>query len=89
MARYTVEFTASADKALRRLPTATQRRIVVAAESLADDPRPAGCVKLADDDNAWRLRVGDYRVVYEVHDKRVLVLVVRIGHRKDIYKKGN
>lgn len=88
MAGYVVEFKASADKALQRLPAAMQKRIVREVEALADDPRPAGCVKLADDDNAWRIRVGDYRVLYEVHDQRLLVLVVRVAHRKDVYRKG-
>jgi len=88
MPRHAIEFLASADKALRRLPTTVQRRIVVAVEELGDDPRPPGVVKLADDENLWRIRVGNYRVVYEIHDKRLLVLVVRIGHRKGIYRKG-
>ena len=74
MPRYSVEFAASADKALQRLPLVVQRRIVRAAEGLADDPRPDGCVKLAGDDNAWRLRVGHYRILYEIHDRRLLVL---------------
>ena len=88
MARHAIEFHPSADKALRKLPVGTQRRIVAAVERLADDPRPPGCVKLAGDENLWRIRVGDYRVVYEIHDKRLLVLVVRVGHRRDVYKKG-
>ncbi|HWC91176.1 MAG TPA: type II toxin-antitoxin system RelE/ParE family toxin [Pirellulales bacterium] len=85
MPTYAVEFLPSADKALGRLPLATQRRIVRAAELLADDPRPAGALKLTAGENVWRIRVGDYRVLYEIHDKRLLVLVIRIGHRKDIY----
>ncbi len=88
MPRYAIEFQPSADKALRRLPATVQRRIVTAVESLADDPRPAGCVKLAGDDNLWRIRVGAYRVVYEVHDQRLVVLIVRLGHRGDVYRKG-
>lgn len=88
MARYTVELVPSADKALARLPAAVQRRIVLAVEALADDPRPAGCVKLADEESLWRIRVGDYRVVYEIHDKRLLVLVVHVADRKDVYRKG-
>ena len=87
MPHYAIEFKASADKALQRLPVAVQRRIVRAAEALADEPRPDGCVKLVGDDNAWRIRVGDYRILYEIHDRRLLILVVRIGHRKDIYRK--
>lgn len=89
MPHYTIEFAASADKALSRLPVATQRRIVAAVETLADDPRPPGVVKLAGDDNLWRIRVGDYRVVYEIHQRRLTVLIVRLGHRKDIYRRGS
>ena len=88
MPRYAIEFAASADKTLARLPLVVQRRIVKAVEALAANPRPAGCIKLADTDNAWRIRVGDYRILYEIHDGRLLVLVIRIGHRKDIYRKG-
>ena len=45
-------------------------------------------MKLAGEENAWRIRVGDYRIVYEIHADRLLVLVIRIGHRKDVYRKG-
>lgn len=89
MPNYHVAFTRSADKQLQRLPTATQRRIVLAAEALADDPRPPGSVKLAGEANAWRIRVGDYRVLYEIRDRQLLILVVRVGHRKDVYRKGD
>ncbi len=88
MPTYAVEFRPSADKVLQRLPVATQRRIVAAVAALADNPRPTGVVRLAGDENAWRIRVGSYRILYEVHDKRLLVLVVRVGHRKDVYRKG-
>lgn len=83
MPRYAIEFVASADKALRRLPVAMPRRIVTAVEGLAEDPRPTGCVKLSDADNAWRIRVGDYRVLYDIQDRRLVVLVIRIGHRNE------
>ena len=88
MPRYAIEFLPAADRDLRRLALKSQRRIVAAIEELGDDPRPPGVVKLAGADNVWRIRVGQYRVLYEIHDKRLLVLVVRIGHRKDIYRKG-
>jgi len=87
MSRYAVAFQPSADKALRKLVVRVQRRIVAAVELLADNPRPAECVKLAGDENLWRIRVGDYRVVYEIHDKRLVILVVSIGHRRDVYRK--
>jgi mRNA interferase RelE/StbE len=85
---YHVEFLPSARRDLKRLPKPAQIRIATALRALADDPRPAGVVKLAGDENAWRIRVGDYRVLYEIHDKRLLVLVIRFGHRKDVYRKG-
>lgn len=53
--------------------------------AMAANPRPSGVVKMQGADNLWRIRVGDYRVVYEIHDARVLILVLNIGHRKDIY----
>jgi mRNA interferase RelE/StbE len=59
---------------------------VAAVEALADDPRPQGAVKISGDDNLWRVRVGDYRVVYEIHDDRLIVLVLRVAHRKDVYR---
>lgn len=89
MAGYAIDFQLSADKALRKLPVGVQRRIVAAIEPLADDPRPAGCVKLSGGEELWRIRVGDYRVVYEIHDRQLRILVVRVAHRKDIYRKGN
>ena len=54
---------------------------------LAHDPRPTGVVKLAGDENLWRIRIGNYRVVYEIHDDRLMVLVLRVAHRKDVYRQ--
>jgi len=65
---------------------AVQRRIVAAMEGLAADPRPPGCVKLQGEDELWRIRLGDYRVVYAVRDEKLMVLVVRVAHRKDVYR---
>lgn len=83
--RYAIEFKPSADKALRRLPETAQRRIVRAVDGLVDNPRHRGAKKLAGEEDLWRIRVGDFRVVYEIHDDQLVVLVVRVGHRKDIY----
>jgi mRNA interferase RelE/StbE len=88
MARYEVVFRPSADRALRRLPGDAQRRIVLAVADLADEPRPPGVVKLVGGENLWRIRVGVYRVVYEIHDDRLVVLVLRVAHRKDVYRNG-
>ena len=83
---YHVDFLLSADRALRRLPVEVQRRIVRAVAALADEPRPRGSVKLSAQDDLWRIRVGQYRVVYAIDDDRLTVLVVRVAHRKDIYR---
>ena len=59
---------------------------ILAAEGLASDPRPVGCRKMAGSENRWRLRVGDYRVVYEIDDTAEQVLVVTVGHRREVYR---
>ena len=83
---YKVVFKPSADKALSKLPVDIQRRIVAAVDGLAMEPRPAGVVKMAGDDNLWRVRVGEYRIVYEIHDGLLIVLVLRVAHRRDVYR---
>ena len=84
--RHRIELKPSAAKSLARLPVDLQQRIVRALETLAGDPRPHGVVKMAGDDNLWRVRVGDFRIVYEIHDDVLLVLVLRIGHRREVYR---
>ena len=87
MPGYKVSLKPSADRQLRKLPVAAQRRIVVEVAVLALDPRPPGVVKLAGDENLWRIRIGDYRVVYEIHDERLIVLVLRVANRRDVYRR--
>jgi mRNA interferase RelE/StbE len=86
MQKYKVLFKPSADRALQKLPHDVQRRIVGEAAMLAHEPRPAGVAKLSGDENLWRIRIGDYRVVYEIHENRLTVLVLRVVHRKDVYR---
>ena len=83
---YKVILKPSADKALQKLPADVQRRIVAALDALAVEPRPHNVVKLAGDDNLWRVRVGEYRIVYEIHDGIITILVLRIAHRRDVYR---
>lgn len=85
MTRYRVEFTAAAAREIRKLDSQIRRRILAGAAELEIEPRPHGCRKLAGYDNAWRVRIGDYRVLYEVTDELVLVTVVRVAHRRDVY----
>lgn len=77
----------AAQKSLDKIPRNFRRRILDALEELADNPRPPGCVKLEGEDNLWRIRVGDYRIVYTIDEKKLMVLVVRVAHRKDVYRK--
>jgi mRNA interferase RelE/StbE len=86
MASYRVEIAKSAAKDLRAINRKWIPRIVASIETLESDPRPSGCKKLVGSDHTYRLRIGDYRVVYEIHDDRLVVLVVRIRHRRDVYR---
>lgn len=71
---------------MRRLPKQIQERIEKGIDSLAVNPRPPGAKKMKGFENMYRLRVGDYRVIYQVEDDVLTVLVVRVGHRRDIYR---
>ena len=86
MARYAIEFRRSADKDLRRLDSATQRRVVRATENLATNPRPSGCRKLPRSEDAFRIRVGDYRIIYTVDDTVLIVAIERVRHRREAYR---
>jgi len=63
-----------------------RKRIDAAIQELAVNPRPPGCAKLQTGENAWRIRIGEYRVIYEVHDKVLVVLVIRVDHRSIVYR---
>lgn len=86
MDAYAIHFKPRARRELAKLPKPVGERIARAIDELAHEPRPPGCKKLAGEDDLWRVRVGDYRIVYQVHDDRLIVLVVRIGDRKDVYR---
>jgi len=83
---YSVEFLASAARQLAALERGVQRRIGRRIDRLAADPRAGGAVKLRGSEDVWRVRVGDYRILYRVEESRLTVLVVRIGHRCDVYR---
>ncbi|MEL6604083.1 MAG: type II toxin-antitoxin system RelE/ParE family toxin [Cyanobacteria bacterium J06614_10] len=83
---YQVEFTKRANKQFQALPSQVRKRIAPRIASLAQNPRPAGVVKLSGEDNAYRIRVGDYRVVYNIEDKKLQILVFRVDHRRDVYR---
>ena len=75
----------SAQKELDRLPDEVAERIMDALDGLKTQPRPPGCKKLRGE-NAWRIRVGDYRIIYEIQDKFLQIVVVTVGHRREVYR---
>lgn len=83
---YDVQVHPAARKQLDSLPRKMQQRILEKINQLTVNPRPVGVVKLAGEDAVWRVRIGDYRVLYEIYDDKLVVLVIRIGHRKDVYR---
>ena len=83
---YRVEITKKALRSLRKLPKPLVERLLDAAEGLADDPRPHGCVKLRGFDDFYRIRVGDWRIVYAIEDDVLLVLVITIKPRGEVYR---
>jgi mRNA interferase RelE/StbE len=84
---YTIEILRPAQKQLAKIQHREQRRIIENIRKLAQDPRPPGCKKLSGRP-AWRIRIGAYRVIYEIFDEHLLVSVVTIGHRREAYRPG-
>jgi mRNA interferase RelE/StbE len=82
---YRILITAQAAKSIRSMDRQTQRRIARKIDSLASEPSPPGARKLGDSER-YRVRVGDYRIVYEIHDDRLVVVIVRAGHRREVYR---
>ena len=83
---YRIEVTPRAHKDLRALPKKERQRIAEQIDALKTDPRPTGCKKLKGREDFYRIRVGDYRVVYQIEDEVLLILIVRVGDRKEIYE---
>lgn len=83
---YAIEWKPSTRKELRRIDLAPRRRIIAAVEALGEQPRPSGSVALSGTPGWRRIRIGSYRVVYEVHDQDVVVLVLRVGSRGGVYR---
>jgi len=85
--RYRIEFSHRAAKAYRVLPEDMRRRIEPKIDALAENPRPHGARKIEGQETAFRVRVGDYRIVYEVHDRVLIVMVMIVGHRREVYRR--
>lgn len=86
MAFYEISWKRSALKELKRLPKDIVRRVVSRVEALAEVPRPPGSRKLSGAERSYRLRVGQYRILYDIHDARLVIQVIRVAHRKDAYR---
>ena len=84
MESYNIEIKKSATKEIEKLPKAMLKKVVDKIQSLANTPRPAGCKKLTADEK-YRVRVGGYRILYSIEDKKLVIYVVKVGHRKKVY----
>ena len=87
MTSYNIQWKQSAKKELKKLDKQTIRRIVQAVEKLAEDPYVTGCKKLVGSKSVYRIRVGDYRVVYNIRSSVLVIEIIRVGHRREIYRK--
>lgn len=83
---YSVVLTNPAKKQIRKLPRDVREQIIFALEGLAEDPHPYNSTKLVGHENAWRIKVGHYRVIYDVLDEELVVSVVRAAHRREVYR---
>lgn len=86
MTRYDIEISETAEKQLKKLQRGDQRRVARAIVALADEPHPRGSRKLSGYNDVFRIRVGRHRVIYSVSGNRLIVIILKIGHRKDVYR---
>ena len=84
---YKIEFKPAALRSFSILPKPIQKQIAKKIDALANNPRPPGVKKLSGGESRFRIRSGDYRVVYEIRDNELLILVVRVGHRREVYRE--
>ncbi|WP_194947950.1 type II toxin-antitoxin system RelE family toxin [Actinomyces trachealis] len=84
---YRIVLSPVAVRQLRKLDGRAQRRVQAAVELLAQEPRPVGAKKLVGGNDEWRGRTGDYRIVYEIDDGVLVVLVLAVGHRREVYRR--
>ena len=83
---YTIEIAPATERKLKKLSADILKRIIKAILKLEQDPRPLGVKKLSGEDELYRIRVGDYRIVYQIRDNELTVLVVRVAHRREVYR---
>ena len=86
MGRYEIEISRTAEKQLEKIPREEQQRVVRAMLALAEAPHPRGSRKLSGYDDVFRIRVGRYRVLYSIVESRLVIIILKVGHRKDVYR---
>jgi mRNA interferase RelE/StbE len=84
--KYQIKILSKARRSIKKLPKSIQNELKNTIRSLAENPRPLGVKKLAGNYNLYRVRLGDYRVIYEIQDEVLLIIIVLAGHRKEIYR---
>lgn len=85
--RYRVEYTSAAARQVKKLPRPIRDRVLDAVDGLAEDARPRGARKLVGERTAWRIRIGDYRVIYDLSEQELTVTIVRAAHRREVYDR--
>lgn len=83
---YQVEITPAAKRQIKKLVEPVQLAIIERLEQLAENPRPSGALKMQGAESLYRIRVGDYRIIYEIQDRALLIAIVKVGHRSDVYR---
>ena len=83
---YVVRITPAAERQLRKFDPQVRRRLHAAIDILAEQPRPPAAIQLVGGAGEWRVRTGDYRIIYEINDGELIVLVLRLGHRREVYE---
>jgi mRNA interferase RelE/StbE len=83
---YRIEFLSSAQREFLGLSKSDRRRMGARIDALAENPRPSGCVKMSGQRNLWRIRAGDYRVLYTIDDVPMIVAITKVAHRRDVYR---
>ncbi|MBI4042451.1 MAG: type II toxin-antitoxin system RelE/ParE family toxin [Deltaproteobacteria bacterium] len=86
MARFEIFFNATSESMLKKLPKKEVARILTTVGELSSNPYPPGCRKLAGTEKSYRIRIGHFRVIYEIEHQKLMILVLKIGHRRDVYK---
>jgi len=84
---YTIIILPKVQKVLRKFQDPLLKRLLTAIRNLKNDPRPQGAIKLTGEENAWRIRVGDYRILYTIEEEIRIITIEKVAHRKDVYKK--